>query len=69
MQNSLEKEANGAVERAEPATDAAQAHTCAARQTTGTNEEEDAASSASEATAVATGPRGDPGTWIQGPRT
>ncbi|KAL3258805.1 hypothetical protein MRX96_046367 [Rhipicephalus microplus] len=38
MQNPFEQEATCTVERAEPATAAAQAHTRALRQTTGTNE-------------------------------
>ncbi|KAH8021082.1 hypothetical protein HPB51_012366 [Rhipicephalus microplus] len=65
MQNPSEQEATRAVERAKPATAAVQAHTGAARQTTGTSVEEDAASSVSEATAVAIGPRGDSGARIQ----
>ncbi|KAL3183343.1 hypothetical protein MRX96_000317 [Rhipicephalus microplus] len=65
MQNPSEQEATGAVERAKPATAAVQAHTGAARQTTGTSVEEDAASSVSEATTVAIGPRGDSGARTQ----
>ncbi|KAL1476361.1 hypothetical protein MTO96_036558 [Rhipicephalus appendiculatus] len=57
------REATGGAGRVDPATSSA--HTCLGRPTTGVNEEEDAGSSVSEATAVGIGLRADLGTRMQ----